>query len=326
VVVATELSRRDFLKLCGLTGLGLGLSQSFLDEIVQALEEAVAGRPPVIWFQGASDAGCSISLLNTVHPSIAEVLLELISCNFHPNIMAAAGDLAVSVLEEALERYPGEFILVVEGAIPTANRGIYCVVGEREGAPVTALEWIKELGANSKATLAVGTCAAYGGIPAANPNPTGCKGVGEVFRESGIDTPLINLPGCPPHPDWIVGTIFHVLKYGLPELDWLGRPKLFYGKLLHDICPRRSYYDNLEFATEFGEEKCLFMLGCKGPMSYSDCPIRLWNGGVNWCIGSGAPCIGCVSPEFPDGTSPFFYTMQEAAQVAVDIKEVNVHG
>ena len=325
-----EISRREFLKLCGLSGLTLGLSQSLLGEIVKAFEEAVAGRPPVIWFQGASDAGCSVSLLNTVHPSIAEVLLEIISCNFHPNVMAASGDLAISVLEDALENDAGEFILVIEGAIPTADNGIYCLVGEKQGIPVTALEWTRDLGAKAKAVLAVGTCAAFGGIPAANPNPTGCKGVRDVFRENGIDTPLINLPGCPAHPDWIVGTIFHMLRYGLPELDGLGRPKLFYGRLLHDVCPNRSYFDDGEFARKFSDEKCLLMLGCKGPSSYSDCSIRLWNSGVNWCIGGGAPCIGCVSPDFPDGTSPFYAMLPDAERLASMAswgkEEVSVYG
>lgn len=307
-----EISRREFLKLCGASGMALGLSSLLTEEMVKALEEAIARGPHVLWLQGASDAGCSVSLLNTVHPSIAEVLLELITCDFHPNIMAASGDLATSVLEDVSENYKGEFILVLEGAIPTADNGIYCMVGEKEGRPVTALDWTRDLGAQAKAVLAVGTCAAYGGIPAADPNPTGCKGVDDVFRENGIDTPLINLPGCPAHPDWIVGTIFHLLKYGLPELDRLGRPKLFYGKLIHDECPKRSYFDRGKFAEKLSDEECLFRLGCNGPVSYADCPIRLWNSGVNWCIGSGAPCIGCVHPDFPDETSPFYAMLLDA--------------
>jgi len=301
-----ELSRREFLKRCGATGLAVGFAPSLLSEIVKTLEQAAAGKPRVIWFQGASDAGCSISLLNTVHPSIAEVLLELISVNFHPNIMAASGDLAIGVLEEAVEKWAGEFFLVVEGAIPTANNGSYCTVGELGGRPVTALDWVKSLGAKAQATLAIGTCATFGGIPAGNPNPTGCKSVGDVFKENGIRAPVINIPGCPPYPDWIVGTLVHLLKYGIPELDSLNRPLLFFSKPLHDRCERLGYYQRREFAKKLGDAECLFWLGCKGPYTYADCSSRLWLG-ANWCVKGGAPCIGCANPGFPDRTSPFYY-------------------
>jgi hydrogenase small subunit len=301
-----EISRREFLKLCGLSGLTLGLSQSLLTEVVKALEEAAAGSPPVLWLHGSSDSGCSVSLLNSVHPSIAEVLLQLISLEFHQTVMAASGEMATSALEEALESQTGEFILVVEGAIPTGINGVYCTVGELEGIPMMIVDWVKMLGAKAKAVVAVGTCASFGGIPAAAPNPTECKNVGEIFQENGITTPLINIPGCPPHPDWIVGTLFHVLRYGIPDLDTLGRPRLFFGKLVHDKCPERSHYDNREFAYKPGESGCRLLLGCRGPDAYADCPTRLWNGGVNWCVESGAACIGCTHPGFPDSVSPFY--------------------
>lgn len=300
------LSRREFLKLCGLSGLTLGLSQSLIAEIVKAFEKAVAGRPPVLWLHGSSDSGCSVSLLNSVHPDVAEVLLQLISLEFHQTVMAASGELATSALEDALENHAGEFIFVVEGAIPTGINGVFCTVGELEGIPMMIVDWVKMLGAEAQAVVAVGTCASFGGIPAAAPNPTECKSVGEVFRENGIATPLINIPGCPPHPDWIVGTLFHVLKYGIPDLDTLGRPRLFFGKLVHDKCPERSHYDNREFAPRPGESGCHLLLGCRGPDAYADCPTRLWNGGVNWCVESGTVCIGCTHPSFPDSVSPFY--------------------
>ncbi len=301
--------------------MAFGLSSLLTGEIVKALEEAVARGPHVLWLQGASDSGCSVSLLNTVHPSIAEVLLEIISCDFHQTIMAASGDLSISVLEDVSEKYKGEFILVLEGAIPTADNGMYCTVGEVGNTPIPVLDWVKDLGPKAQAVLAVGTCATSGGIPAADPNPTDCKSAGEIFEANGIDTPLINLPGCPPHPDWMVGTIYHYLKYGLPQLDEVGRPKLFYGKTIHDECPNRSYFDNGEFAEKLSDDGCLFMLGCQGPETYSDCPIRLWNSGVNWCIGSGAPCIGCCKPEFPDGTSPFYAMLPDADMYLAGVRE-----
>jgi len=168
------------------------------------------------------------------------------------------------------------------------------------------LEHLTTLGRNALAVIALGTCAAYGGIPAAAPNPTGAKGVKEVFSQYGIQTPVINLPGCPPHPDWFVGTVASVLIGGLGsvEVDDVGRPLAFYGKPIHDNCPRRGHFDAGRFAKKYSEPYCLFELGCKGPVTHADCPNRLWNSGTSWCVGSNSPCIGCVEPGFPDKLSP----------------------
>jgi hydrogenase small subunit len=155
----------------------------------------------------------------------------------------------------------------------------------------------------------MGTCASFGGIPAAKPNPTSCKSVKDVLEADGINKPLINIPGCPPHPDWFVGTVAGVILNGLPtadDLDDFLRPKAFYGKLIHENCPRRAYFDEGKFAMKFGDEGCLYELGCKGPITYADCPLRRWNSGTNWVIGAGAPCNGCTQPEFPDNTAPFY--------------------
>jgi hydrogenase small subunit len=151
------------------------------------------------------------------------------------------------------------------------------------------------------AVINAGTCSSYGGIPGAKPNPTGIKPVAEILKEDGISTPVVNVPGCPPHPDWFVGTVATILIGGLEALDVdsLGRPKAFYGKLLHDNCQYRGSFDKGVFAKDFSEEGCLYQLGCKGPVTNADCSHRKWNNGTNWCIGSGSPCIGCVEPEFP---------------------------
>lgn len=297
-----ELTRREFLKLCSASAVGMGISQLVVPEVVEALEKAAAGKPPVIWIQGASCAGCSISLLNTAHPSIAEVLLRVISLEYHPNVMASSGELAFSYLDIIADKAKGEFFLVVEGAVPTNDNGVYCTMGEKDGKEVTFLETVQTLGAKAKAILAVGDCAAFGGIPAGKPNPTGCKPVSEVV--TGV--PIINIPGCPSHPDWIVGTVVHVLLFGLPALDDKARPKIFFAETIHQNCPNFSYFNEGKFATKLGEKGCLLQLGCKGPMSNSDCPLRKWNNGANWCIGAGAPCIGCSSAGFIDGMSPFY--------------------
>ncbi|MGB8657566.1 MAG: hydrogenase small subunit [Candidatus Zixiibacteriota bacterium] len=289
------LSRRKFLQLVGGSTAAMGLSQLWLPKVVQAILEN-PGNPPVIWFQGQGCTGCAVSTLNTAYPDIASVLTKIISLEFHPTVMAAAGDSAIKVLDDALTNQSGKFILVVEGSVPTQAAGAYCSVGEIAAKPVTALDWVTKLGNASKAVLNVGTCSSFGGIPAGRPNPTGAKPVSEILPGKT----MINLPGCPPHPDWIIGTIAHVLLYGLPELDEKLRPKVFYKGLIHENCERRYYFENGQFAKDYGEEGCLFELGCKGPIAHCDVSTRGWNGGVNWCCRSGGPCIGCTEPTFPD--------------------------
>jgi len=269
---------------------------------------------PVIWLQGAGCTGCSISIMNSASPRIQNLLLDQIvpghqlHMKFHPTIMAGEGEPAIEVMLETKKTQKGGYILIVEGAIPTKDDGLYGWVGEEGGKPATILSRVKELGKDALMTIAVGTCATFGGIPSGEPNPTGCKGVQQIFDEFDINTPLVNVPGCAPHPDWIIGTISAIIFSGLSslELDDLKRPKLFYGQLIHENCPRRPYFDKGKFARKSGEEGCLYMIGCKGPYTYADCPIRQWNNGVSWCIKAGSPCIGCVQPEFPDGTAPFY--------------------
>ena len=270
---------------------------------------------PVLWIQGGTCSGCSVSVLNAVAPSVKNVLIDEvvpgrhISLRFQATIMAGAGDPVIRVLEETGQRKAGEFVLVVEGEIPTAEGGTYCCVGERDGRPIPFREWVVELGRKALAVIALGTCACFGGIPSGRPNPTGARGVMDVFRQEGIKTPLINVPGCPPHPDWFVGTVARILIAGLPkpeELDdWL-RPREFYGTLIHENCPRRAYFDEGKFAKKFGEPGCLYELGCKGPITYADCPLRRWNHGANWCIDAGMGCQGCTQPEFPDLLGSFY--------------------
>jgi hydrogenase small subunit len=298
-----QLSRRQFLKLCAGTAVALGASDSLLAQVVLALERATEGNPAVIWIQGSSCTGCSVSLLNALHPDIEKVLLKIISLRFHPTLMAGSGDLAVRAMEETARQ--GNFYLVVEGSIATHADGLYTVIGERAGKAISMAEWTRELGRRASGVLAFGTCAAYGGIPAATPNPTGAYGVRDFFAREKIKVPVINVPGCPPHPDWMVGTLAHLLLYGRPQLDEEGRPTLFYGRNLHENCPFRGYYEEKRFAKSFGEDGCRYQLGCKGPFSNADCWSRRWNGGVNWCV-QNAICLACVEPGFPDAHSPLY--------------------
>jgi len=306
-------TRRQFLKLCAAAAAGVGLSQSCLPEILAALEKAAAGKPTVLWLQGAGDDGCLVSTLNSVHPSIAEVLLKIINLEYNPTVMAGAGRGAISHLYETAQKSKGNFLFVVEGAIPTKDEGLYCTIGEKDGRHITMLEAVKQIGPKAKVTIALGACAVHGGIPAGEPNPTGAKGVRDIL---GKDAAVINIPGCPAHPDWFIGTLVHLLNYGMPQLDADARPIMFFGDSVHQNCPNYSYYIDEQFAKKFGDKGCLIELGCKGPYTESDCPIRRWNGGVEWCIGAGAPCIGCCSLDFPDGQSPFYAALPQQLRPA----------
>ena len=281
---------------------------------------------PLVWLAGASCTGCSVSLLNTASPSIKNVLVDEvipgvhINLRYHQTIMAGAGDQVIDALENTAKEFKGGFVLAIDGAIPLGETAGYCVIGERDGKPVTMETRLEELSRDALAVLAVGTCASFGGIPAGEPNPSNCKPVHQVLKEKGISTPVVNIPGCPPHPDWIVGTVASILLKGLPtaaDLDDNLRPLAFYGKLIHENCPRRAYFDEGKFAKKFGDEGCLYELGCKGPITYADCPLRKWNSGTNWVIGAGAPCNGCTQPEFPDQTSPFYEKLVDVELPAI---------
>ena len=270
---------------------------------------------PVIWLQAAGCTGCSVSLLNMQHPGIKNLLVDEIitgihvNLRFHATVMGGSGDVALSYLDDTVELQKGGYVLVVEGAIPTRDGGHYGTIGERDDVPVTMADRVSVAAEDALAVLAVGTCASFGGISAAAPNPSNAMSVGAFLKSCGIEKPLINIPGCPPHPDWIVGTIANVLLNGLPtadDIDDLGRPLTFYGKLIHENCPLRAAFDEGRFARKFGEEGCLYELGCKGSVTYADCPTRRWNSATNWVIGAGAPCNGCTQPEFPDLLAPLY--------------------
>lgn len=270
---------------------------------------------PVVWLQGATCTGCSISVLNSIRPSIANLLLEElvpgkhINLRFHMTLMAGTGEVILEILRDTRERLPKSYVLVMEGAIPTGCDGLFCTIGEQDDKPIKLTEHAKELTSNAMAVIALGTCASFGGIPSGKPNPTGAMSVVDFMRENGIDTPFVRVSGCPPHPDWFIGTCAHILLFGLPkpeEIDELSRLKLFYGKLIHDNCPRRGYFDTGRMAHNPGDEGCLYEVGCKGYVTFSDCPLRKWNGGINWCIDNGHPCIGCCELGFPDVMSPLY--------------------
>ena len=303
-----NVTRRDFLKASAAIAGALALKGSGLMQL-QKVMAAGGSKPPVIWLQGQGCTGCSVSLLNsTYYMTIDQVLINTLDVKFHPTMMAAAGtitedgkNLAVSAAEDA--RTAGGYVLVIEGAIPAGENGDYCHIWPG----MTMIDAIGLYGSSAAHILAVGTCACYGGMSAGEPNPTGAKGVEDIL---GSGT-AINIPGCPAHPDWIVGTVAALLAGETPELDDEGRPKEFFGNYVHKMCPNRGLGGGQ--AKVLSDSGCLSSLGCNGQQTHADCPLRKWNAagpgeqGVNWCVGARNPCQGCTEPGFPDEMSPFYH-------------------
>jgi [NiFe] hydrogenase small subunit len=294
------VTRRDFMKYCTFLSAAMGLSSSFIPKVAEALTSPQ--RPPVVYLAFAECTGCAESTLRTMYPWIDQLLLDIISLDYHETIMAPSGKAAEKSLQDCISKNQGKFICVVDGAIPTVDNGAYGMLGGK-----TFIEIAKEVCPKALATICIGTCASYGGLPAAAPNPTGAKGVKDAI---GVST--VNIPGCPPNPINFVGTIVNYLLFGkLPDLDAKGRPMFAYGKSIHDQCPRRSHFENGEFVTSFesAEAKqglCLYQMGCKGPETYNNCPAVKFNDGCSWPVQAGHPCIGCSEPEFWDKMSPFY--------------------
>lgn len=298
-----HITRREFLDLSVRIAAVTGLGSSALPGIAHALEGMISSNPPVLWLQGQSCSGCSVSLLNSQDPGPVEIVTRYISLLFHSTLSTATGDVAMRIVRQSTEE--GGFILVVEGAMPEGMPEA-CKMGHE---PITVL--VEKAAKKATAVVAVGACAAFGGIPAAENNATGALSVPDFLTQKRINKPVIRVPGCPAHPDWTVGTLVHVLKFGMPALDKLGRPKMFFSKLIHDQCPRFPDYERENFAEHFSDDGCLFKLGCVGTNTYADCTIRYWNSRTNSCIPSGSPCIGCASETFARSASFPFYRINE---------------
>ncbi len=245
--------------------------------------------------------GCSgniISLLNGENPDFAYALNSMVNFRYSNSLMVAEGTEAIEQMMNVLDE---DFILAVEGAVALKNNGLYNVIGSYQGKPLTGLQAVSMLGEKATHILAVGACATHGGVSAAKPNPSESVGIQQVHPQRKV----IKLPGCPVNPRWFLGTLAHLLLYGEPQTDHLDRPLMFYSTLIHDRCPRRPFFDQGIFAEKLGDPTCLFKLGCRGPVTRTDCPTKQWNGHVNWPIGNDTPCIGCSQFGFPDAMAPF---------------------
>ena len=284
------MTRRTFVSFCAALTASLGLSNAAADTVAKAL--LTAKRPSVIWLHFQECTGCSESLLRAEHPTLEKLILDIISLDYHETLMAAAGHQAEAARTAAMAANKGKYILVVEGAIPTKQNGIFCKIGGK-----TAIELVQECARDAAAVIAIGSCASWGGMPSTGPNPTGATSVAEILGK-----PVLNIPGCPPNPYNFLTTVVHYLVLGkLPELDSKGRPTFAYGRLIHENCERRAHFDAGRFALEFGDDGhrkgyCLYKLGCKGPETYANCPTILFGdvGGGSWPVGCGHPCIGCT--------------------------------
>jgi hydrogenase small subunit len=298
------ISRRSFLKFCALTASSLALPAGAARVIAQTLE--TTPRPRVIWLSGQECTGCSETVLRAFEPTIENLILSEISLDYHNTLMAPSGAAAEKSRTDAIAA--GGQVVVVDGSIPLNDGGAWSVI-----AGQSTLEVVQESIANAGLVIAIGNCAAFGGIPTAFPNPTGALGVDDLLISGDLDTdaPLINVPGCPPIPEVMTGVIVHFLAFGVPALDDLKRPTVFYGQTVHDTCSRLPAFNNQFFAESFDDEAarqgaCLLNLGCKGPVTFNACTTTQWNGGTSFPMHSGHGCLGCSEPNFWDAKDSFY--------------------
>ena len=299
---ARGLSRREFVGFCTVMASALALPRTVGARMAAELQRAE--KPVLVWLEYQDCAGNSESLLRAGRPTAAEIGLDVLSVDYHETIMAAAGHQAEELLANPVKTRAGQYLAVVEGSIPTGANGAYCTIGGR-----SALQIAREVCGGAAATIAIGTCAAFGGLPAAAPNPTGALGVADAVP--GIKN-LINLPACPANVENLTALVvyFLTLKHW-PALDSYRRPLFAYGKSIHDNCERRAHFDAGQYVELWGDDGhrtgyCLYKMGCKGPVTFQNCPNVRWNGGTSWPIGCGHPCIGCAEPDFWDKMTPFY--------------------
>ena len=316
------LSRREFVGFCTVMASVLALPRTVGARIAAEMQKAE--KPVLVWLEFQDCAGNSESFLRAGRPTAAEIVLDVLSVDYHETIMAAAGHQAEENLARTVKERPGAYLAVVEGSIPTGANGAYCTIGGR-----AALQIVREVCGSAAATIAIGTCATFGGLPAAAPNPTGALGVADAVP--GIKN-LINLPACPANVENLTALVVYFLTFKRwPPLDAYRRPLFAYGKSIHDNCERRAHFDAGQYVELWGDEGhrtgyCLYKMGCKGPVTFQNCPNVRWNGGTNWPIGCGHPCIGCAEPDFWDKMTPFYKHLSGVPGfgVAADVDKVGL--
>lgn len=309
-LIKKGISRRSFLKICSTIASLLALPSDALPALSKKLRQAI--RPSVIWLSFQECTGCTESLTRSHAPTIEDLIFNYISLDYHHTLQAASGEAAETGRLEAMKNFYGEYLLIVDGSIPIGGGGVYSTIAGK-----TNLQMLKECTEGAKAVIAIGSCAAYGGLPAANPNPTGATSVATLMEMGLIEKKtLVNLPGCPPMPVAISSVLAHFLAFNrFPALDELNRPLNFYGNTVHERCSRYHFYQQEKFAEKFDDEGarqgwCLYKLGCKGPITHNACSTHKWNQGTSSPIESGFPCLGCSEPGFWDKGS-FYQSLDD---------------
>jgi hydrogenase small subunit len=316
------VSRREFVGFCTVMASVLALPRTVGARIAAEVEKTE--KPTLVWLEFQDCAGNTESLLRASRPTIADIVLDTLSVDYHETIMAAAGHQAEQALANTVKAKAGKYLAVVEGSIPTGANGAYCTIGGR-----SALQIAREVCGGAAAVIAIGTCAAFGGLPAAAPNPTGALSVADAVP--GLKA-LINLPACPANVENLTALVVYFLTFKRwPPLDSYRRPLFAYGKTIHDNCERRAHFDASQYVESWGDEGhrtgyCLYKMGCKGPVSHQNCPNVRWNGGTSWPIGCGHPCIGCAEPDFWDKMTPFYKHLASVPGfgVASDVDKVGL--
>jgi hydrogenase small subunit len=290
VADTSALSRRDFVKVCSAAAAAVGLPAWAGEKMADNV--AKGKKPSVIWLHYQECTGCTESLLRANAPDLGELILDLVSLDFHETLAAPAGYQFEEVLEKTIKENAGKYVLIVEGSIPLKDNGVYCYVGGKK-----AIDTLTRVADKAAAIIAIGSCASWGGVPSSSPNPTGAVGVPQALKGKTV----VTLPGCPANPYNLLGTVLQFATFGtLPALDDKGRPKFAYGRVIHEDCPRRAHFDNGRFAKQFGDEGhrsgwCLYQLGCKGPQTHANCSLlHFCEVPGAWPIGVGHPCIGCT--------------------------------
>ena len=313
-LLSRGITRRNFLKFSAAMSAALALPASYAPRVAAAV--AAAPRLPVIWLEGQDCAGCSEALLRTSHPTVGEIVLDILSLNYHETIMAAAGTQAEAARLGTMKQFPNGYIAVVEGSVPVADGGIYCTIGGKAFS-----DTVIEVCRGALVPIAVGSCAFDGGLPAAAGGPTGAIGAAHAVPGAKV----INLPGCPMNVQNLTATIVHFLTFkAWPATDAMGRPLFAYGQLIHDQCERRAHFERGEFVRAWGDDAarngwCLYNMGCKGPETYANCPTARFNDGTSWPVKSGHGCVGCTMPNFWDQMSPFYRRLPTVPPFATDV-------
>jgi hydrogenase small subunit len=313
------VSRRSFLKFCTLAASSMALPLSSIAAFADAL--GAASRPKVIWLSAQECTGCSETLLrawdhaidkvtglpNYNSTTVQDLLLDMISLDYHNTLMAPSGSAAEQSRLDSIKG--GGQVVILDGSIPLIENGAWSAVGGR-----TILDVLKESVVGAGLIIAVGNCATFGGLPGAKPNPTDAHGMVHDDGTNDLITilgnslaPVINIPGCPPVPEVLTGVIVNFIasKGAVPVLDNLKRPTQFYGKTVHEDCSRLAHFNAGEFADSFDDAKarqgwCLEKLGCKGPVTRNACTSTKWNMGTSYPMLSGHGCLGCSEPGFWD--------------------------